>query len=243
MKVAIVDDFREDREILKEYIARYAEDKSLVMDVECFGSGEKFIAKVQPQKYRIVFLDIYMGGMDGMQVAEHIRKDDKDTLIVFTTSTKEFAIRGYLVKAAGYLVKPYEYELFEKTMDMVQTFLKKDMRYIEVKVKRNTVKILLSEIIYCDYDNHYILFHTEDEVIRSYVRFKELEEMLKPHEEFLCCYRNIMVNLDKVQAMEAEYFIMENGEKIPIRRPDRTKVRKLYAEHAFRSLKGGSRFE
>lgn len=81
----------------------------------------------------------------------------------------------------------------------------------------------------------------EDEIIRSYMKFKELEELLAPYDEFLCCYRNIMVNLDRVQVLESESFIMENGEQIPIRRPDRIKVRELYAEFVFRKMKGGSR--
>lgn len=243
MKVAIVDDLQADKEILKEYISRYAAEKSLFIETECFCSGEHFLRNAQPHKYRLVFLDIYMKEMDGMQVAETLRRDDKETLLVFTTSTKDFAIQGYAVKASGYLVKPYDYELFSQTMDLIKPMLEKDLRFIEVKEKRNHVKILLHDIFYCDYDNHYILFHTKEEVIRSYMKFRELEELLEPYNEFLCCYRNIMVNLDRVQVLESESFIMENGERIPIRRPDRTKVRELYAEYVFRKMKGGARLD
>ena len=178
-----------------------------------------------------------------MQVAEALRRDDKESLLVFTTSSKDFAIQGYAVKASGYLVKPYDYEMFRQTMELIMPLLEKDLRFIEVKEKRSHVKILLHDILYCDYDNHYILFHTKDEVIRSYMKFKELEELLAPYDEFLCCYRNIMVNLDRVQVLESESFIMENGEQIPIRRPDRIKVRKIYAEFVFRKMKGGLRLD
>lgn len=243
MKVAIVDDLQADKEILKEYISRYAAEKSLFIETECFCSGEHFLKNAQPHKYRLVFLDIYMKEMDGMQVAETLRLEDKETLLVFTTSTKDFAIQGYAVKASGYLVKPYDYTLFRQTMDLIKPMLEKDLRFIEVKEKRNHVKILLHDILYCDYDNHYILFHTKEEVIRSYMKFKELEELMEPYNEFLCCYRNIMVNLDRVQVLESESFIMENGERIPIRRPDRTKVRELYAEYVFRKMKGGARLD
>lgn len=243
MKVAIVDDLQADKEILNEFISRYAAEKSLFIETEYFCSGEQFLKHIKPHKYRLIFLDIYMKQIDGMQVAEILRREDKETLLVFTTSTKDFAIQGYSVKASGYLVKPYDYGLFRQTMELIQPMLEKDLRYIEVKEKRNNVKILLSDILYCDYDNHYILFHTEEEVIRSYMKFRELEEMMAPYDEFLCCYRNIMVNLDKVQVLESENFIMENGERIPIRRPDRTKVRELYAEYVFRRMKGGARLD
>lgn len=241
MKVAIVDDLQADKEILKEYINRYAAEKSLCIEIECFCSGEHFLRNTAPNKYRLIFLDIYMKGLDGMQVAEALRRDDKESLLVFTTSSKDFAIQGYAVKASGYLVKPYDYEMFRQAMEVIRPMLEKDLRFIEVKEKRSHVKILLHDILYCDYDNHYILFHMEDEIIRSYMKFKELEELLAPYDEFLCCYRNIMVNLDRVQVLESESFIMENGEQIPIRRPDRIKVRELYAEFVFRKMKGGSR--
>lgn len=243
MKVAIVDDLHTDKELLKNYISKYAEEMSLYIETECFCSGEQFLKHVKPYMYRLIFLDIYMHEIDGMQVAEILRREDKETLLIFTTSTKDFAIQGYSVKASGYLVKPYDYQMFKQTMDLVRPMLERDLRYIEVKEKRNNVKILLHDIIYCDYDNHYILFHTKDEVIRSYMKFKELEELLSPYDEFLCCYRNIMVNLDRVQVLESESFIMENGERIPIRRPDRTKVRELYAEYVFQRMKGGGRLD
>ena len=185
MKVAIVDDLQADKEILEQYINRYAAEKSLFIEIECFCSGEHFLKNAAPNKYRLIFLDIYMKGLDGMQVAEALRRDDKESLLVFTTSSKDFAIQGYAVKASGYLVKPYDYEMFPV---MEQWNLsgagRKDLGIHEVKKRSHDQ--LLHDILYCDYDNHYILFHTKDEVIRSYMKFKELEELLAPYDEFLC---------------------------------------------------------
>lgn len=241
MKIAVIDDRKEDREIVGEYIERYMEGRHAVFEKVYFESGEDFLKDLEDKEYTLIFLDIYMkeGALDGFQTAEYIRGKDTDVAIVFSTTSLDFAISGYLVKAVGYLLKPYSYEQFKETMDNVVEDLQPERRYIEVKEKKMMVRVLLSEIIYCDYDNHYIQIHTRDRIIRSYMSFRELEEKLLCYNQFLCCYRNVIINMDKVQKMEMKEFIMNNGEQIPMRRQEKNELRQKYADYIFESMNGG----
>lgn len=171
-----------------------------------------------------------------MQIAERIRKTDEACLLVFVTSSRQHAIESFRVRAFDYLLKPYTYEQFLDTMRLCDQKLVRFAHYIEVKEGRTFVKIHLHEIIYTDYYNHYIQIHTKKRVVRTYMPFSEFSKLLLPYPQFLCCYRNCMINMDHVDAMDETDFLMSNGEKLPIMRARRNEVRKQYADYAFEQL-------
>lgn len=240
MKIAIIDDRLEDRELIRDYLERYMKEENFAYEISFFESGDFFLDRFEDKEYALIFLDIFMKEeRDGFQTAEEIRKKDPEVGIIFSTTSPDFAINGYLVKAAGYLLKPYSYEWFAKTVDNVFRDIQSERRYIEVKEKKMLVRIPLNKIIYCDYSNHYIRIHTADRIIRSYMPFCELEEMLLCYNQFLCCYRNIIINMNEVQKMEAQNFIMSSGEQIPMRRQDKKELRQRYADYVFDRMNGG----
>lgn len=241
MKIAVIDDRAEDRDIIGKYIEQYMEKRLMAYETVYFESGEAFLKSFVDKEYALVFLDIYLkeGEADGIKIAEQLRNKDS-AAVIFSTTSPDFAIKGYLVKAAGYLLKPYAYGQFEETMDTVFSNLQAERRYIEVKEKKIMVRVLLNEIIYCDYDNHYIRIHTKDRIIRSYMPFRELCDMLC-YEQFLCCYRNIVINMDEVQGIESQVFVMSNDEQIPMRRQDKLELRQRYADYVFNKMNGGGR--
>lgn len=244
MKIAVIDDKAEDRQTIKDYLEKYMERFSSAYEISFFESGERFLKQFEDKEYALIFLDIFMkeGELDGLQTAEKIRKKDSDVGIVFSTTSPDFAISGYLVKAVGYLLKPYSFERFKETVNMVFDSIQTERRYIEVKEKKMMVRIPLKKIIYCDYDNHYIRIHTKDRVVRSYMSFRELEEKLLCYGQFLCCYRNIIINMDEVQKMESQDFMMSSDEKIPMRRQDKNELRQRYADYIFDRMNGGRRW-
>ena len=116
--------------------------------------------------------------------------------------------------------------------DSVLEIISKFM-FIEVKEKKMMVRVLLDDIIYCDYENHYIRIHTARRMVRSYMQFRELSKLLIGYAQFQCCYRNIIINMDQVQEMEHADFLMSNGERIPMRRQERLEIRQKYADYIF----------
>lgn len=180
-----------------------------------------------------------MEGISGIEVARKIRETDSECLLIFISSSKEYALQSFEVRAFDYLLKPLSEERFQKTMDLCQNELAKHIRYIEVKESRTLVKIPLNEIIYTDYYNHYIQIHTAARLIRSYQQFDVFSPLLLCYPQFLCCYRNCIVNMDHVDSVDKHDFVMENGERVPITRGNRNSIYQQYADYQFLKINGG----
>ena len=207
--------------------------------IDTYTSGEAFLENWPSKSYDLIFLDILMEGISGIEVARKIRETDSECLLIFISSSKEYALQGFEVRAFDYLLKPLSEERFQKTMDLCQNELAKHIRYIEVKESRTLVKIPLNEIIYTDYYNHYIQIHTAARLIRSYQQFDVFSPLLLCYPQFLCCYRNCIVNMDHVDSVDKHDFVMENGERVPITRGNRNSIYQQYADYQFLKINGG----
>ena len=103
IKVAIVEDDQDERTRIRECLSYYAGSEGLNFDVAEFSTGNAFIGNYRPQ-YDIVFMDIEMPGMDGMETAEAMRKMDLSVLLIFVTNMAQYAISGYSVEALDFVV-------------------------------------------------------------------------------------------------------------------------------------------
>ena len=108
--------------------------------------------------------------------------------------------------------------------------------FIEVKQSRRIIKILIRSILYTDYSNHYIYIYTKTGTVKTYMPFKAFSEMLLPYSNFICCYRNCMVNLDEVDFMENRDFIMSNGERIAISKSAYKEIAANYRNYQFETI-------
>lgn len=142
MRIAIIDDLPVDREHLSADICRWAGEQSLPLAAppDLFESGEEFLDKFSAGKYDVVFLDIYMDGINGMDTARKIRETDTVCRLIFTTTTSEFAVDSYDVDSSWYLVKPYSYENFPGPLTGADSRGRNRMRffwYPESRGKKN----------------------------------------------------------------------------------------------------------
>lgn len=112
MRIAIIDDLLTDLEYLRSNVCRWADEHAvpLIPGPALFENGETFLEQFQKDRYDIIFLDIFMEGMNGMDTARRIRECDDACRLVFTTTSAEYAVDSYEVDSSYYLVKPYSYE-------------------------------------------------------------------------------------------------------------------------------------
>lgn len=236
MQIAIVDDNELDSKLLSSYIKTYSYQSQILPHVEIFSSSQSFLKSFECTTYHVVFLDVYIDEINGMNIAEKIREKDEKVIIIFNTCSLDHAIRGYRVRATDYLVKPCTYSEFEKTINHCTKIINNQSRFIEVKDGRIFVKILLSEIVYVDYSNHYIQIHTRNRIIKSYQYFDDFAPTLLEYDNFLHCYRNCIINMDEVATLDVNDFIMKTKERIPIAKAKRTMIRQQYADYKFKKL-------
>ena len=238
LNIAILDDNKSDRIQILDYISTYASLHKVEINAAEFENPNIFLDNFEKEKYDIIFLDVYLTSTDGISVAKQIREKDTDCLIIFSTCSEHHAISGYRVNAFDYLLKPYDFTYFDEVLSRALKTLKsmEKIQYIRVKEGRLFVNIPIDHIIYTDYSNHYIQIHTAARMIKSYIPFKDFSAMLANYPQFLCCYRNCIINMDKVNHIEERDFVMQNGDRVPIARAKHNELKQYYADYMFEQL-------
>lgn len=241
MKLAIVEDQAEDQKLLCDAVKNYLHSQSIEEEVHLYSNGENFLDVFRKDLFHIIFLDIYLDGIDGMTIAHKIRELDTNCLLVFITCSDAFAVNSFKVRAFHYLLKPYSKESLEEVLTLSVQALADIARFINIKSGRSIIRVLLCDILYADTDRHYVCLHTKNEVIRSRMPFQELSALLLHDFHFLICYRNIIINMNMVETISRNNFILKNGEIIPIQKDKVTQVREAFTDYLFHKTKGEHR--
>ncbi len=238
MIAAIVDDFSTDCKKLVDMLEEFEREYQSEIDIHTYSNSEALLTDINMVRFDIIFLDVYMDGLNGMECAERIRQFNSSVLIVFVTTSTHFAVKGYKVRAFDYILKPFDYGQIKSLMLLACKQLNVETRYIQVKEGRWMRKIRLSGIYYVDYYNHYIQIHTESGLIKTYMSFAEFSEILLKYPMFICCYRNILINMDFVDKIEDKTFVLKTKERIPINRIRHKEIKQAYADYLFDKMDG-----
>ena len=240
MNIAIIDDIASDAEQLKRIITSYFENRQIPTEIRYFSSAEAFFDDYRPGNFQILFLDIYMDGITGMEAARRIRNQSDDCILVFVTTSSEFAVESYDVNAAYYLLKPFQPEKLCQILDSFRLKEALHARYIEIISDRVPVRAPLHSILYADTFRNAVCLHTDAGPLRSYLTFHKFEEQLRDCHNFLSCYRGCMVNMDRIQEATDDGFLLDNGETVQIRKRGSAAIRKAYLQYLFSSGEGKS---
>lgn len=232
LKIAIVENRSTDINQLMTCIQHYQVRQLVQTDCIIFTSEEAFLKDLKNASYHIIFFNVNMSE-DSLAIAHKIRSIDKTACLVFTADTDAYALQGYEVHAYSYQIKPFESERIQTLISDVRFYYGLQEPYITVKENRCNINILINDIIYVDVDNHYLQIHTTDRIIRTYMRFRDFQPMLDKYPQFLCCYRNVLVNMNHIVLAQDMDFKMDNDDFVPIRRNNKKEIRQQYLDYLF----------
>ena len=211
IKIATVEDEQDMQEQLVALLERYKEENNKVFQIARFKDGLDFIDAFQKQ-YDVVFLDIKMKFLDGMETARKIRQIDKNIIIIFITSLAEFAIQGYDVEAKGFILKPVTYRALSVQLDKVCQMIEgQQEELIVINLPGGIRNIPINDIYYIESRSHYLFIHTKDEVIKFYCTMKEMECRLE-EKPFYRCNSGIIVHLKYVKSIANNTLTINNEE-------------------------------
>lgn len=215
-KVAICDDELQTRIQLQEYIERLVEEEGSKVSVHVYDSGEDFITRYDGA-YDIIFLDIKMYDLDGIEAARRIREFNKEVCIIFISSMVQYALDCFKVRAFGFLRKPLTYEEFRMEVKEALANISDDKngREIMIKTGRGTRWVQTHKIRYIEVQNHEIILYMGVSEIRFYGKLKEVEDQLKDC-GFLRCHSSFLVNCSHIQEVRTMSLFLDNGQEIPI---------------------------
>ena len=230
LQIAICDDETAERTKLKEWLTRYFTAQNLGHVFTEYSSGEAICADYEEQfaRFDLIFLDIYMQGINGMETAAILRNSDPLVSIVFLTTSPDFAIEGYAVNAEGYLLKPATDKQLSTVMDRLKRVLdQKAQSSLLVGSRTHGRRIAFSDICWLESQNRNVEIHLIDEtVVTAHESFTEMEEALEAP-CFLRCNRGVIINMEYVIDVQ-ETFLMTDGASISMKVRDRKNIREKY---------------
>ena len=205
--IAVVDDNPKDAALLKQCVEKYCGMNGLAVMIHVFHDGLDLIRS--SENHDIVFLDIQMGKLDGLETARFIRKINKETILIFVTNMAQFAIKGYEVDALDFILKP-------PSMASIVFVLDKAMKRLDgggggtqfsLRTADGTISLSANEITYVEVFDHNLIYHTTRGEYTVRGRLSDVSEKLSP-DRFVMCNRSFIVNLRHVSSVTSDYLLI-----------------------------------
>lgn len=216
MKIAIVEDETIYSLLLTEMLQKWAAN-GMTIEILSFTNGEELIRQYKQQKitFDVIFLDIKLQGITGLETAKILRELGFQNQIVFITSYQEFACRGYDVSAFNYLIKPIQYDEVAACLDKISEASDFCFNY-----KGELVKLPYNNILCFESEKHYLCIHTINLLLEKIPkRFRySMSQLLNERlpQRFIQCHRSYIVNAFHVMKIKNKTLYMRDGSTLPI---------------------------
>ena len=216
IRIAICDDEKHMSDHIRAMASDFFRKKNREIYFRTFSSGEELLS--YDGQIDILFLDIQMKGMDGMETARKLRDSKFRGFLIFITVLKEMVFQSFEVQAYDYLVKPVEEKQFEKTMERLYTSMQNASEDSLLVQKGYEGRIIREEeIVFCEIiDRKIYLNLASGEVVDYYERIENLETKLGSH--FFRCHRSYLINLKHLKGYKNGTACMDNGKEVPVSR-------------------------
>lgn len=219
LRIGICDDLADARLVLRSLLERILENRKVQGQFFEFSSGETLLRWYDHHagELDIIFLDMELHELDGMETARRLRTEDAGLQLVFVTGYAEHVFDGYSVGALGYLLKPPKQEQLEAVLDRAQTALYRDLERAYICRSGDThYRIPISNILYFASNRRQVQCVTES---RSYTFYAKLDAVAaEVGREFVRVHQRYLVRAGAVDRMESGEVILRNGERLPVSR-------------------------
>ena len=235
IRIAICDDQDVFREIIKEKICRVCRNENIKIEIDCYKSGDDLIKTLKKDNfvYDILFLDILMNEIDGIETAKEIRKFDNRMQIIFCTSSSEYILQGYEVEAIGYFIKGEDdtrlREILKRAIEKINRIYDE---YILINLKNSIRTIYLKDIEFIEISNRTLSIHTTNEVIDFNGKMQEMLDRLKD-KSFILTHRSYLVNISKIKDITPTSITVKSGKEILLSRLRSKVVKEAYLDYIF----------
>lgn len=210
IKVAIVDD----EKIIREQIRKLAMQQEAEVRADVYATGNELLAS--GREYDVVFLDIQMEGVNGIDTARELRKKAEDAVVVFVTANKEYVFDAFDVSAFHYLLKPVEEKKFTEVFERAALESeKRNMRKNEqlfIRTRDRGITLDTKDILYVESRGKKVEIHTMKESLEIYGSMNELEIQLGS--SFFRCHRGYLVNMAHIGEYDSESILLTDGKTV-----------------------------
>lgn len=227
-RVLIIEDNREEAEALRRCIERYGQLNAEQFDVTVMRSAVDYVA--EGGAWSIVFMDIDLPGINGMEAAELLRTYDPVTPIIFVTNLAQYAVRGYEVDALGFIVKPVSYNSFRIPMDKAMRAVRQRVPSLLIKTQDGIRLVPQTDVVWVEISGHYLSWHIagEKDPLNERGSLAQAAEKLAGG-SMVSISKSVMANATHIQAIVRDTLVMTDGARLAI---SRSKKREVMAQIA-----------
>ncbi len=230
LHIAICDDEKEFVTHLTRLLEQYSAESGEEIKVTAYYDGLDLIEKYDAT-IDLIFLDIQMRLVNGLEAAKRIRQMDENVGLIFLTTLTQYGLEGYKYQATNYIIKPIKYVRLKAEMNQwLKRYKKNDSPSLVISNSSGKYKVFLKSLRYVETFDRNLLLHTEQENIVCYKNMKEMERELNG-KGFARCHTSYIVNLSYVKGIHKLELELISGEKLPISQPRRKEFTERLTEY------------
>ncbi len=237
LDIAVCDDNEADLAKITEQIHLACSEMNIAAQIRSFRSGEELLASDSVRECGIIFMDIYLGSINGIDAMRSIARD-RSRSVVFTTISTDHAVEAFNLNAAHYLVKPTS---IETVSEAIRRCIPKDHdengAVLAIKTGKVTVPIPIKTIVYIEVMDKYCAIHTDKNTFETRSSLAVLNEQLDDR-FFMRPQQSYVVNMAAIEKFNFDRIVLRGGKDIPLSRKNRTKLQEQYQSFLFRSARG-----
>ena len=235
IRIAVCDDSPEFLQQAVNMVERWSEESGVPAEIYRFDNGDALLAKNAVTHMDIIFLDIIMPLQSGIDTAKELRQSDKAVKIIFLTSSPEFALDSYEVKAQDYLLKPVTYEKVKETLTECSHTFEEKPKNIVLKTAFGYQKLYFHDMEYAEAQNKRVVFYLRTgKTVESAESLHSLEDRLCLNDGFFFFFFIYLVYLPNVDHFSMTEIITKFGRSIPIARGYGKAFKEAYFAFVFR---------
>ncbi len=203
--------------IYKEILERISRKHDIDISIETFQSGEVLLKAINKFLVDIIFMDVYLEGIDGIETARQLQQNGYQPSLIFLTNSVKHVFEAFDVRPVNYLIKEkMTEEKFESTfLKAVDVAKRRRKELLFFKVRKGRIVLQIKDISSINVSKRLITVHCKDRVNRFYSNLEKLEKQLQDN-NFLRIHRSYIVNLLHITTFSSHYVILKNGNKVPI---------------------------
>lgn len=226
MDIAIIEDNTADSELLAGICTDWSVAGRTAVHCDCYPDGETFLQRFVPGQYQLIFMDIYLSELTGIDTAKAVRSQDAKCLLVFLTTSREHTWDSFPLHPFDYLLKPCTSEQICRVLSEAARVLPETSQTLQMTYGRQKVLFSYHELMALESNGHYaVITSVKRGTLRCYVSsFMGLWDILCQDKRFLLCNRGIILNMDYIEKYTAQDFLLKNGQTFPIRQNKRSSV-------------------
>lgn len=242
IKIAICDDEELFRSEMEKFVSVFGNESDTEIEIDTYESASQMVKEIHDsgKRYDILFTDIEMPGLDGMEAAMALREMGETAEICFVTSHGAYALNSYQVDAVGYIMKPIKYTEVKRAIDRAKISInyrrdaqKAKKRYLDIKISRNNVTIDLEKVVYIEKRRNQCVFHLEDGEYICYETLSKIYERLD-HDSFIYTHQGFIASFHHIKEVKRNAVCFGRGVEIPISRKYYEPVKAMHMDKIYR---------